>query len=223
MTPDVVIGASQIAAILGIDRFQTAEQLFRRMLGLEPREPENEHMVRGQMLEDGLCRWWAHLARAERRETQHRSAGRILDNGQLQVRHPELPWARATPDLIALGYPVGSSDSDGMLLAVDVKCPNSGRVKVGEQWVASWSEATQTAPRGYVVQSIYQQGVLRAAGVPVEAGELAAGPLWGRLERVAVPFDAELFALTLTRATAFRACVLAGVLTDDFKGEQNNV
>lgn len=207
---ECVIGASQIAAIVGIDRFQTAEQLYRRMLGLEPYEPENEHMKRGKHLEAGLCAWWCDLAHAERREAQYAKCGAVLGNGQLQVWHPEHPWARATADVVADAVPVGGDPhaKSRVLLAVDTKCPRSDGKKVGDAWVKVWDEATQRAPEQYVAQSTFQQGVLRAAGVPVVAGELAAGPLWGNLVRVAVPFDAEFFALMLSLAAEFRAAVV---------------
>lgn len=203
---ECVIGASQIAAIIGIDRFQTAEQLYRRMLGLEPWEPENEHMKRGKYLEPGLCAWWADLASAERRELHYASRGVVLGNGQLQARHPEHPWARATADVVAEALPIGRDQR--ALLAVDIKSPRSDGKKVGETWVKTWDEKAQVAPEQYVAQSTFQQGVLRAAGVPVVAGELAAGPVWGNLIRVAVPFDAEFFALMLSLAAEFRECVL---------------
>lgn len=207
---ECVIGASQIAAIIGIDRFQTAEQLYRRMLGLEPWEPENEHMKRGKYLEPGLCAWWCDLAQAERREMYFSGRGVVLGNGQLQVWHPELPWARATADVVADAVPVGGDPhaKGRVLLAVDIKSPRSDGKKVGETWVKVWDEKAQLAPPQYVAQSTFQQGVLRAAGVPVVAGELAAGPVWGNLIRVAVPFDAEFFALMLERAAEFRECVL---------------
>jgi hypothetical protein len=54
----------------------------------------------------------------------------------------------------------------------------------------------------------------------VTSGELAAGPLWGDLIRVAVAFDAEFFALMLERASIFRDCVLSGApLPADFTQE----
>lgn len=201
------IGASQIAAILGIDRFCAPEQLWRRMCGFDPPEPENEHMARGKFLEAGLCDWWCYLAKAERRERLYAQHGVVLGNGQLRVTHPEFPWCRATPDIVAECMPVRGDVR--VLIAADTKCPSSGRKKLGEQWVAAWQESTQTAPLGYCAQSTFQVGVLRAAGVPVVAGELAAGPLWGKMERVLVPYDGEFFALMLERASVFRECVLA--------------
>lgn len=208
---EVVVGASQIAAILGIDRFTTAEQLYRRMRGEEPWEPENDDMARGKHLEPGLCSWWLQLARGSRRENDLRmnhGVDGVMHGDQLRVLHPTMRWARATPDMIAFGNLPGADSPQ--LLAVDVKCPRSDGKKVGEEWVRVWSEKDQVAPAGYLAQSIWQQGVLRAAGVPVEAGELAAGPVWGNLIRVAVPFDAEFFALMLERASVFRECVMSG-------------
>lgn len=196
----VRIGASQIAAILGIDRFTTAEQLYRRFLGLEPWEPENKDMKRGKFLEGGLCAWWLDLSKAERRETDFERRGVLLPSGQLEVRHSALGWARATPDMVV--------ERDGQLLAVDVKCPRAEGKKVGDVWVKTWHQASGTAPASYVAQSIFQQGVLRSAGVPVVAGELAAGPLWGELIRVAVPFDAEFFDDMLALASEFYAAVV---------------
>lgn len=215
-----VIGASQIAAILGIDRFTTPEQLFARMTGAAPAEPENPDMKRGKHLEGGLCAWWCDLASATRQETHFASRGVVLGNGQLQVMHPLFPWARATADVVAECLPVNSTTR--ALVACDTKCPRSDGKKVGDEWVKVWSQSAQAAPLSYIAQSTYQVGVLRAAGVPVEIGELAAGPCWGELIRVAVPFDAEVFADILGAAERFRACVLAGVLSDEFKTKESN-
>lgn len=216
---EVVIGASQISAVLGIDRFTTPQKLYNRMRGLEPWEPENPDMKRGKFLEAGLCAWWCDLATGERREAHYAARGVVLGNGQLQVRHPEMPWARATADIVAEALPVKRDERE--LLAVDTKAPRSDGRKVGDGWVKIWSEADQVAPRSYLAQSVFQQGVLRAAGVPVVGGELAAGPFWGSLARVYVPFDAELFELMLERAAVFRACVLSGApLPSEFQPKE---
>lgn len=209
-----VIGASQIAAILGIDPFKTAAQLFDEMTGRAPPDPENEHMKRGKFMEPGLCAWWVDLAGATRCEARYARNGTVLGNGQLQVFHPEHRWMRATPDIIA--------DVGGVTVAVDVKCPSSTRRQVDGVWVDAWSETKALAPLHYIAQSTYQQGVLLAAGVLVARGELAAGPSWGKLIRVPVPYDAEVFADMLTTAERFRACVLAGELTAEFKTKESN-
>jgi hypothetical protein len=203
---NVTIGASQIAAILGLDPFKSAAQLYGEMTGVATPSPENENMKRGKHLEPGLCSWWCDVADATRCETRYASRGVVLGNGQLQVLHPQHTWARATPDIVSEAMGVGSEVKQ--LIATDVKCPSSTRKKIGEAWVDSWSETAQVAPEHYVAQSTFQQGVLRAVGVPVEVGELAAGPSWGRLIRVAVPFDAEFFELMLARAAEFRECVI---------------
>lgn len=219
------IGASEIAAVLGLDRFTTPRALWERKTNRAPPFTGNPDTVRGKHLEASLCSWGLELSNGHRNERTWAPVGKVLDNGQLEVRHPSRTFARATPDLLAAIAPVRWPASEPLdpsrshlLCCVDVKAPRSDRRKVpGGGYERVWSEEEQVAPIGYQAQVTYQVGVLRACGVPVVAGELWAGPFYGELARVAVPFDEALFALMLDRAEAFLDLVARDVPPpDDF-------
>lgn len=220
------IGASEIAAVLGLDRFTTPRQLWERKTGRAPPFTGNPDTVRGKHLEASLCSWGLELADGVRKEDEwENSHSTVLPNGQIEAWHPTRTFARATPDLLATLVPVRWPASEPLdpsrshlLCCVDVKAPRSDRRKVtGGGYERVWSEAEQVAPIGYQAQVTYQVGVLRACGVPAVAGELWAGPFNGELARVAVPFDEALFALMLDRAEAFLDLVVRDVPPpDDF-------
>lgn len=172
------LGASEIAAVVGVDEYRTADDVWRaKVEGVET--PDNEHMVRGRCLEAGLLDWWEHIegVRLERRtDTTER------DPRQRFVLHPN-GWASATLDGLA---------EDGRV--VEVKCPVGGK---------SWDDRKGVCPLRYVVQVQWQLGVCLAAGLPVTSGVLAAGPLWGRLMRFPVTADAALFAGLLAKGEEF--------------------
>lgn len=214
------IGASEISAVMGNDPWKSPQELYEaKRTSLV--EPENPHMARGRILEPALCNWWLYLSQGENQAARYAvTAGALLKgNGQLEVRHPRYPWARATPDLIAFAEPIRQPKdaelnpfvSQKTLISVDVKAPTSQSRKVaGGAWEKVWNEETQTAPFHYREQVIYQQGVLRAAGIPVAAGELGAGPFFGKLHRVAVDYDDEYFSICLARAGEFLEFLNAG-------------
>lgn len=198
------IGASEISAVLGHDPWTSPQDLWERKTGRTVFEG-NEATRRGTYFEPALCAWWCDLAKAERLENVYADCGTVLGNGQLQVLHPERRFARATPDIVAVCDPIRG---DRALVVCDVKNPASQSVpQVGGGWKKIWETETQAAPLHYQVQSQWQQGVLRAAGIPIVAGELAAGPFFGRLVRVRVDFDPELFALALDLAEDFLSYV----------------
>lgn len=170
------IGASQIATILGADPYSTPAELYERLLSGEG-VPENEHMTRGKLLEDGLCNWWVHLIKASEVRKQ------------VALVHPN-GWARATPDVVAR--------VDGALVIGETKCPAGWR---------AWDDRTGKYPYHYHLQVIWQLGVAQACGLDVVRGELAAGPIYGKLLRFNITPDPELFALALARAHEFLQCV----------------
>lgn len=88
------IGASDVGAIIGLSPFETPFSLWLKKTGQVPREPENEAMLMGHLLEPIVAQLWE-------RETGERvikaSAADII------YVHPEHPFLRATPDRIVRG------------------------------------------------------------------------------------------------------------------------
>lgn len=195
-----VVGASDIAAIMNVDPFKSASELWRQRVENDP-FVGNEDTERGQYFEDATCdwycsRWVANVARDEVRK-------------QVRLNHPKHAWCLATPDMVLRTVPI--QQVAPMLLCVDVKIPRSHSKPIkGGGYEKKWDEATQLAPIGYRLQSVWQQGVARASGLDCGGGELAAGLFFGKLHRVFVPFDGELFELMLERAAEWLECVKAG-------------
>ena len=52
------IGSSEVASIVGLNPFETAYQLWRRKLGLDPPKEESFAMKAGHYLEDAVSRFW---------------------------------------------------------------------------------------------------------------------------------------------------------------------
>lgn len=113
--------------------------------------------------------------------------GRKLDARQRLFRHPN-GWACATCDGVA-----------GLHL-VEIKCPAGGK---------SWNDRTGEHPFHYRLQVTWQIGVASDATGQQHTGELCAGPVWGKLLRFQVEFDAQLFASMLEAGEAFMKRVQA--------------
>jgi hypothetical protein len=94
------IGASEIAAILGEDRYRTPNDVWRAKV-LGERTPLNKHILRGLCLESGLLTWWERLPELDgqppRRLSRRLSDGDSRDPRQTDVLHPN-GWAAATLD-----------------------------------------------------------------------------------------------------------------------------
>jgi putative phage-type endonuclease len=183
------VGASEIAAVLGADPYRTAQDVWESKVLGKPFQ-ENEHIIRGRCLESGLLDWWEILSERRLRRAEVPQGAFSKDSRQVSLAHP-CGWASATLDGLT---------EDGALV-VEAKCPASGK---------NWNEKTCEHPFQYRLQVIWQIGVAQACGLPVQSGELIAGPLWGRLQRHAVAADAVLFAQALERARQFIECVKAG-------------
>ena len=91
---DKGIGASEVGAILGLSPFETAFSLWLKKTNQVPREPENEAMLMGHLLEDVVAKRW-EMETGER--VIKASAADII------YVHPEHDFLRATPDRIVRG------------------------------------------------------------------------------------------------------------------------
>ena len=88
------IGASDVAAIIGLSPFETPFSLWLKKTGQVEPEPENEAMLMGHLLEEAVAKRW-EMATGER--VIKASAADII------YVHPEYDFMRATPDRIVRG------------------------------------------------------------------------------------------------------------------------
>lgn len=128
------IGGSDIAAILGEDRFRTPLDIWlAKVEGYQ--QPMNDDMLRGQFLEPGIADWYAAKMEAAVAEVGHRV-------------HSERPLVMCTPDRIARSV-------DGTMRLVSIKAPRRG----GDDWGETGGSRV---PIGYTLQLQWEHAVLRS-------------------------------------------------------------
>ena len=88
------IGASEVAAILGISPWETPFSLYLKKTHQAPPTEENDAMRRGHYLEDAVVQWWMHETGEQ---VIKASAADII------YVHPEHPYMRVTPDRVVKG------------------------------------------------------------------------------------------------------------------------
>lgn len=88
------IGASEVAAILGLSPWETPFSLYLKKTHQVPPTEENDAMRRGHYLEDAVVQWWMHETGEQ---VIKASAADII------YVHPEHPYMRVTPDRIVKG------------------------------------------------------------------------------------------------------------------------
>lgn len=88
------IGASEVAAILGLSPWETPFSLWLKKTHQVPPTEETDAMRRGHYLEDAVVQWWMHETGEQ---VIKASAADII------YVHPEFPYMRVTPDRIVKG------------------------------------------------------------------------------------------------------------------------
>ena len=88
------IGASEVAAILGLSPWETPFSLYLRKTGQVPPIEENFAMRRGHYLEDAVVQWW-----------QDETGEKVIKASAADIIyvHPEHDFMRVTPDRIVRG------------------------------------------------------------------------------------------------------------------------
>lgn len=83
------IGGSEVAAILGLDKYSSPYKVWARKTGREPKELENKYMRAGTILESAVAEFF-------QQETKYRI---IKASAKQKVfTHPEYPFAIGMPD-----------------------------------------------------------------------------------------------------------------------------
>lgn len=119
------IGGSEIAAVLGLDRFRGPLDVYLSKVG-EWDVAVGPDIERGTFLEDGIANWYAH-----------RVSCRLMMTPGAQV-HPTLPHLRCTPDRFA-SYELGQR-------LVSIKVPRfAGETPEGHILQVQWEDAICSA------------------------------------------------------------------------------
>jgi hypothetical protein len=198
------VGSSDVAAIVGQDRYKTALDVWLEKRGQHPDEDvTSPAMEAGIRLEPVVLEWTADERRL--------ALGRFSPAWAQPMKHPDHEWARANPD--AYCYEAGDRDDlvarweSGALIiphltpqrpdrdwgVMEAKAPGywSGRRNPDD-----WGEGQ--APIEAVLQITWQMGVLGWTW------GIVCGLIGGQqLRHVRVDFDAELFDMLLDRADQF--------------------
>jgi predicted phage-related endonuclease len=182
------IGASEIGALLGIDPFKNAFDVFAEKT-LPPSDAKQApHQQWGLDIESSILAFHA------------RQRGYRLLPAPGSILHPKAPLV-ATPDGLAAAA-VGT---------IDLQAKND------QGWSAhAWGEpGTDDAPLLFVAQVMIEMGVLRAAGHDVARGEIAVSLRGAPPVAYDVPFDEELFVgLTDVAAKFIRDHIVTGRAPD---------
>lgn len=141
------IGASEIGALVGLDRFKSPIDVYLEKVGLAEPVEENFHMERGTFLEDGARRWYA------------KRTGRLVQMPTpLTLRSPTHPHVLASPDGI-----VFNPDNRGAETLADLAAPLCAlEIKIPSRFTfADWGEpGTDEVPKYHVPQMTIEAHVL---------------------------------------------------------------
>ena len=126
------LGASEVAAVLGLSKWQTPYSVWQTKMGVPNEIPENLAYF-GHALEDPIAQWI---------RDKHPEVGPVWRG--ISVRSTKYPWLSATPDRTVR---VGTG---GMVIPIELK--TSSTYSKGD-----WDDGV---PDYYKIQSIVQQGIL---------------------------------------------------------------
>ena len=148
------IGASEIAAVLGISPWESPLSLYwRKREGWEVEE--TEQMRTGRILEPAIAEWAAGALDCD-------ATGRVLVPCSLMA-HPDRPWQLATPDrILRQGVPCGPCDYGVM---AECRCGETEPIAVVElKWTSTWDgwgdDGTDDIPVHYRAQVLWQCDVV---------------------------------------------------------------
>lgn len=132
----VRMSASKVAAVVGLSPWMSPFTLWHQMAGNVSGPSENQAMARGTYLESAVARWFAD---------QH-PGWKIIPTATWQ--HPEIAWAVATPDRLAL------------IPRQDARLVEIKTAAYADEWGAA---GTDEIPAGYRTQVMWSMFVTGAS------------------------------------------------------------
>jgi putative phage-type endonuclease len=151
------IGASEVAAALGVSPYQTPLAWWAQKLGRTEAFTGNDATTLGQYLEDGIARLF---------EDTHKVR---LTQGE-DVRHPELSWMAATPDRLvewdgmSAGFKETHRCEPGEVVLLEVKTTGLANWRPLDITRRDWGdEGSRDVPIQYAAQVQQQIAIVDAA------------------------------------------------------------
>lgn len=175
------ITASEIAGICGMNSYDPPGKIWAAKLGMIEPFAGNEHTERGNELEEALVKWTGRRL----------GLGTYWNGGDnaTTYRSKKEPLALATPD----GFLLDGALKSDPVATIEVKAPSW---TTANEWKDP-AEYPDGCPRRYLIQSVWQAGVL---DLPES---VVSGLVDGRLWTYRIPFSQKLFDALLERALAF--------------------
>lgn len=161
-------GGSEIGALLGVDPFSGPLDVYLKKTEPDWVAPENEDMLRGSFLEDGVAQWYAH------------KTGFACNNINETLRHAKRTLVLASPDRIC----DAPGDAGGERL-LSIKCPR----RAGDAW---GDHGSQLVPERAVLQLQQEDAVLTSLGWKIAPVFHLAALVEGDLRIYEVERDLEL-------------------------------
>jgi putative phage-type endonuclease len=161
------IGASEVAAVLGANKYQSALGIYASKTNPQAIERETAKMRAGKMLESSIAHFWAAETNMKI-VTPAQYAG--APDGDRVVWSIDGKPIAATPDFFAVEDGTGVFIVEIKNISPILKYDDEGCV-VGREAPPSWING---APLMYVMQVMQQMAVLRANGVDVSGSFLVA-------------------------------------------------
>lgn len=157
------LGGSETAALFGLDKFKRPFDVYlAKVDGWEAEQ--NDDMLRGECLEDGIARWYG------------KKHGVEVVNPDKTFRHKTRPIILATPDRL-LTTALGETE------LLSIKAPRGA-----DEW---GEDETQEFPARANIQIQQEAAVLASHGYNITRAWVVA-LVWGELRRYPVRLDVEL-------------------------------
>jgi len=168
------VTASEIAAVVGIDPYKTAFDVWHGKVEPNFKDEPTEAMKRGIFLEAGVVQWY-----------MDRTGYKVTSPGT--IRHPFYDYILATPD----GFVYIDDDTDNRCL--EVKCPGE---HTWHHWVHP-DVQPDGIPAYYLPQVTFVAATMGVSSVDVAA--LIRGELW----IYNIKYNAKLFGYLASKALMF--------------------
>lgn len=173
----LIIGASEIGAILNLDPHQTPIDIYMRKV-LDIKDEETEPMKMGKLMEPIIGKLYED------------KTGEKLEHNKTILKHP-MGYAGCTPDFFVM-------ENDQIVKLVQAKNVYSLSP------IAKAEEETDDLPDHFIMQGIFELGVSRETINPGIELDMFAILLGGnRFMTFKVQFDAELFSFLYQKAKEF--------------------